>query len=234
MLELKEVHISHGRIPVVHGVTLEVHDREIVSLLGPNGAGKTTLLYAVSGLIGCRKGVILFQGQKINDLTSHKIVDLGIVQIPEGRKIFPSLTVMEHLELGSFRIAAKRNRAKNLSRVFELFPRLGERKCQLGGTLSGGEQQMLAIARGLMAQPRLLMLDEPSLGLSPKVVTLVFGQINEINKGGTSVLLVEQNVVQSLKISIRGYIMEQGKVVVSGSSAQLFGDPHTRKSYLGT
>jgi len=232
LLELKEVHVSYGKVPVVCGVSLVVHRGEIVSLLGPNGAGKTTLLYAISGLMRSERGEIIFDGQNINSFPVHRIVSLGIVQIPEGRRIFPSLTVLENLELGSFIRAAKKRRFQNLSRVFELFPRLAERKDQLGGTLSGGEQQMLSISRGLMAEPRLLILDEPSLGLSPKVISTVLDRITVINAEGTAILLVEQNVVQSLKICKRGYVMDQGRVVLSGSGEKLLDDPYVRKCYL--
>lgn len=232
MLELRNIHVSYGLIPVVRGVSLNIEKGEIVSLLGPNGAGKTTLLSAISGLIRSKEGEIYLNGIRIDAFPSHKIVRKGLIQVPEGRKIFPSLTVIENLELGSYIPSAKKNRGKNIRHVFEMFPRLADRKYQKGGTLSGGEQQMLAIARGIMAQPQLLILDEPSLGLSPKIVADVFERIKVINKEGVSILLVEQNVVSSLKISNRGYLMEEGKILLSGTSKELLENPHTQSCYL--
>jgi branched-chain amino acid transport system ATP-binding protein len=234
LLEVHELHAGYGGVTVVRGVSLTVGKGEIVSLLGSNGAGKTTLLYTLSGLIQPIAGRATFDGIIINSLPSHQIVKMGLVQVPEGRRVFPSLTVLENLEMGSIQKEAKRNRSANLKRVFALFPRLLERKGQLAGTLSGGEQQMLAIGRGLMAQPKLLILDEPSLGLSPKVVISVFECVKAINGQGIPVLLVEQNVVQSLKISHRGYIMENGRIVLSGSGGDLLNDPHTKASYLSS
>lgn len=232
MLELRNIHVSYGLIPVVNGVSIRVEPGKIVSLLGPNGAGKTTLLYAISGLIKSGSGEILLNGGRIDSLPSHKVVRKGLVHVPEGRKIFPTLTVIENLELGSYIPSAKKNRAKNIRHVCELFPRLADRKQQKAGTLSGGEQQMLAIAREIMSQPQLLILDEPSLGLSPKIVTDIFERIAAINQEGVSILLVEQNVVSSLKISNRGYLMEGGKIVLSGTSKALLNDPHTQSCYL--
>jgi branched-chain amino acid transport system ATP-binding protein len=232
LLELKNIHVAYGQIPVVRGVSLNVDEGEIVSLLGPNGAGKTTLLYAISGLLQLQKGQIFLNNQRIDSLPSHRIVQYGLIQVPEGRKIFPSLTVTENLELGSFNRIAKKNRQKNFDFVYELFPILADRKNQPGGTLSGGEQQMLAIARGIMGEPKLLILDEPSLGLSPKIVTDVFKRISMINSQGVPILLVEQNVVNSLKISNRGYVMEEGKVLLSGNSKELLENPHTQECYL--
>jgi branched-chain amino acid transport system ATP-binding protein len=234
VLEIHELHVGYGRVSVVRGVSLTVGKGEIVSLLGSNGAGKTTLLYALSGLNQPTAGRATFDGIRINNLPSHQIVNLGLVHVPEGRKVFPSLTVLENLEMGSIQKEAKRNRTANMKRVFDLFPRLLERKDQLTGTLSGGEQQMLAIGRGLMAQPKLLILDEPSLGLSPKVVISVFECVKAINLQGIPVLLVEQNVVHSLKISHRGYIMENGRIMLSGTGRDLLKDPHTKACYLAS
>ena len=217
----------------LYGVDLVVEPGETLSVVGANGAGKTTLLRTISGLLRPRRGELRFEGEHIDRLACHRIVERGVVHVPEGRKIFGSLTVRENLELGSYTQAAKARRADSLERVFTLFPRLRERSGQAAGTLSGGEQQMLAIGRALMTLPKLLMLDEPSLGLAPLIVKEIFRIIGEINRAGTTVLLVEQNTRQALALSRRGYVLENGRVALSGSGETLLGNEHVRRAYLG-
>jgi branched-chain amino acid transport system ATP-binding protein len=233
MLSIEHLDYAYGDMKVLWDVNLEVRKGEIVTVVGANGAGKSTTLRNVSRLLSPAAGTISFEGKALNRIPSHQVVELGLIQVPEARRIFPEMTVVENLRMGSFVKSARKDREKNLARVFSLFPRLAERKEQLGGTMSGGEQQMLAIGRGLMANPRLLLLDEPSLGLSPKLVKEIFAIIQEINSQGTTVLLVEQNVYQSLRISNRGYVMETGRVVLSGTGADLLADPHVKKAFLG-
>jgi len=210
-----------------------VKQGEIVTVLGANGAGKSTTLRNVSRLVRPSRGTIAFEGKDLGKLESHQVVELGVVQVPEGRRIFPEMTVLENLRMGSFVQATRPDRQRNLERAFALFPRLAERQKQLGGTLSGGEQQMLAIGRGLMANPRLLLLDEPSLGLSPLFVKNIFEIIKEINRQGITILLVEQNVFQSLRISHRAYVLETGRVVLSGTGEELLVNEHVKKAFLG-
>ena len=233
LLELSGVEVAYGDLPALRGVSLAVEAGETLSVVGANGAGKTTMLRAISGLLRPRAGQILLDGKRLDTLPSHAIVERGVVQVPEGRKIFPSLTVLENLELGSYIAAAKVWRREGLERVFTLFPRLKERERQAAGTMSGGEQQMLAIGRALMARPRLLMLDEPSLGLAPIIVKEIFHIIREINRLGTTVLLVEQNTRQALGLSRRGYVLENGRVVLEGTGAELLGNEHVKRAYLG-
>jgi len=233
MLEIRKLSFSYGDLRVLWDVDLEVREGEIVTVVGANGAGKSTVLKNVSRLVKPASGSIVFDGVDLVGLHSHEVVERGIVQVPEGRRIFPEMTVVENLRMGSFVKATRRDRARNMDRVFGLFPRLAERKDQLGGTMSGGEQQMLAIARGLMANPRLMLLDEPSLGLSPLFVKNIFSIIKEISAQGTTILLVEQNVYQSLKISTRAYVLETGRVVLSGTGATLLDDAHVKKAFLG-
>jgi len=233
LLELSGVEVAYGDLPALRGVSLAVEAGETLSVVGANGAGKTTMLRAISGLLRPRAGQILLDGERLDTLPSHAIVERGVVQVPEGRKIFPSLTVLENLELGSYIAAAKVWRREGLERVFTLFPRLKERERQAAGTMSGGEQQMLAIGRALMARPRLLMLDEPSLGLAPIIVKEIFHIIREINRLGTTVLLVEQNTRQALGLSRRGYVLENGRVVLEGTGAELLGNEHVKRAYLG-
>ena len=232
MLELKNLHAGYGQMKVLHGINLTIGEGEIVALLGSNGAGKSTLNNNVSGVFKPKDGQILFEGQDITGLASELVVDLGIVQVPEGRRIFPNMSIRENLELGSYR-RGKPRRAQNIDRVVSVFPRLEERFGQLAGTLSGGEQQMLAIGRAMMAEPRLLILDEPSLGLSPLLVEEMFKLIESLNKEGLAIFLVEQNVMQSLEIADRAYVMENGSIVLSGKAADLIDDPELKKSYLG-
>jgi branched-chain amino acid transport system ATP-binding protein len=232
VLEVRSLRAGYGAIEVLRGVDLAVGAGEIVALLGSNGAGKSTLNNNVSGLYRPFGGTISFNGQPIAGTPSMHIVEAGLVQVPEGRRVFPNLSVRENLELGSYR-RGRTARAKNLEHVLTVFPRLNERLAQLAGTLSGGEQQMLAIGRGLMSEPRLLILDEPSLGLSPLLVEEMFALIGRLNRDGLAILLVEQNVVQSLAIAHRAYVLENGRIALSGDAAELAQHPELRKSYLG-
>jgi branched-chain amino acid transport system ATP-binding protein len=233
LLELIGVDVAYGDLPALRGVDLAVEAGETLSVVGANGAGKTTMLRTISGLLRPRRGEVRFEGERIDRLPCHRVVERGVVHVPEGRKIFPSLSVRENLELGSYPRAAKARRAESLARVFTLFPRLRERESQAAGTLSGGEQQMLAIGRALMTLPKLLMLDEPSLGLAPLIVKEIFATIAAVNRDGTTVLLVEQNTRQALALSRRGYVLENGRVALVGSGAELLGNEHVKRAYLG-
>src|SRR5512140_1170474 len=233
MLSVEKLSFAYGDLRVLWDVDLEVNEGEIVTVVGANGAGKSTILRNVSRLVKAGAGRIRFEGQDLGLLQSHEVVERGVVQVPEGRRIFPEMTVLENLRMGSYLPSLREDRARNIERAFKLFPRLEERQKQLGGTMSGGEQQMLAIARGLMANPKLMLLDEPSLGLSPLFVKAIFDIIAEINRQGTSILLVEQNVFQSLRIANRAYVLETGRVVLTGSGQELLGNEHVKKAYLG-
>jgi branched-chain amino acid transport system ATP-binding protein len=233
VLQIRGLNFSYGDMQVLWDVDLDVEDGEIVTVLGANGAGKSTILRNVSRLVKPGSGTITLDGVELNRLASHQVVERGVVQVPEARRIFPEMTVVENLRMGSFVKATRKDRQRNLERCFTLFPRLAERKGQLGGTMSGGEQQMLAIARGLMANPKVLLLDEPSLGLSPLLVKNIFEIIREINVQGTTILLVEQNVYQSLRITHRAYVLETGRVVLSGTGAELLENAHVKKAFLG-
>jgi branched-chain amino acid transport system ATP-binding protein len=233
LLAIEKLEFAYGDLQVLWGIDIIVNEGEIVTLVGANGAGKSTTLKNVSRLVQWSKGSIVFRGEDLARLEPHEVVERGVIQVPEGRRIFPEMTVMENLRMGSFPKSTRGDREKNIERAFSLFPRLKEREKQLGGTLSGGEQQMLAIARGLMANPRLLLLDEPSLGLSPLLVKNIFGIISEINKQGVTILLVEQNVYQSLRIAHRAYVLETGRVVLSGTGEALLNDEHVKKAFLG-
>ncbi|MGL4496255.1 MAG: ABC transporter ATP-binding protein [Beijerinckiaceae bacterium] len=232
MLEVDEITAGYGETQVLRGLSLTVNAGEIVAVLGANGVGKTTLNMAVSGLLRVRSGEIRFKGGRISGLGAAGIVAQGLIHVPEGRKIFPNLSVRENLELGSYR-RAKSSRLRNIDRIFTLFPRLRERAQQFAGTLSGGEQQMLAIGRGLMGEPELLILDEPSLGLSPLLVEELFTLIQRIANDNIAVMLVEQNAVQSLEIASRAYVMSNGIITMSGDAATLRNDPDLQKAYLG-
>jgi branched-chain amino acid transport system ATP-binding protein len=232
MLVLKDVHTYYGQIHALQGVTLTVNKGEVVTLIGANGAGKTTTLKTISGLLHARAGSVHFEGDDITKMPAHKLVERGIGHAPEGRRIFSRLTVLENLQMGAFS-RPKADIQPDIERVFNLFPRLRERTGQLGGTLSGGEQQMLAISRALMSEPRMLLLDEPSLGLAPILVAQVFETIKEINSQGTTVLLVEQNALQALSIAHRGYVLQTGEVVLSGKADDLRQNEIVRKAYLG-
>jgi branched-chain amino acid transport system ATP-binding protein len=233
MLRIDKLNFAYGDMKVLWDVDLEVHEGEIVTVVGANGAGKSTILKNISKLVRPGSGTLTFQGRDLTRMQPHHVVEAGLVQVPEGRRIFPEMTVLENLRMGSYIKATRPDRQKNLEWVFELFPRLKEREKQLGGTMSGGEQQMLAIARGLMANPKLLLLDEPSLGLSPLFVKNIFDIITGINKQGVTILLVEQNVYQSLRIAHRAYVMETGRVVLTGSGEALLANDHVKKAFLG-
>ena len=234
LLALKDVRIAYGNVEAVHGIALEVGEGKIVTLLGANGAGKTTTLRAISGLLRPRAGQIMLRGTDITNLPAHEIVNMGVAHVPEGRRVFATLTVEENLKLGAYKHRREPQRwVGTIKKVYELFPRLEERRNQLAGTLSGGEQQMLAIGRGLMAEPEIILLDEPSLGLAPKLVQEIFRVIIEINRRGTTVLLVEQNARMALKISDDAYVLETGRIALSGPAAGLRDDPRVRKAYLG-
>ncbi|MFQ6058872.1 MAG: ABC transporter ATP-binding protein [Anaerolineae bacterium] len=234
LLQLENLHVYYGRVHALKGISLEVEEGEIVTLIGANGAGKSTTLRTISGLIRPRQGQILFDGQVLNDIPAHQIVRLGISHGPEGRKIFSTLTVQENLNMGAY---SRGNDVQGIEearkRVFRLFPRLEERRNQIAGTLSGGEQQMLAIGRALMAKPKLLMLDEPSLGLAPMLVRAIAQTIQEINEQGTTILLVEQNARMALKLAHRGYVLEVGEIALSGTAEELMQDERVKKAYLG-
>jgi branched-chain amino acid transport system ATP-binding protein len=234
LLKVENLQTGYGDVQILFEASLEINQGEIVALIGANGAGKTTMLKTISGLIRTWKGKIIFEGQEIQNMPSHKTVVLGLIQVAEGRKLFPHLSVRENLELGSFIKSARKNRAQSLDKVFSLFPLLAERMSQSAGTLSGGEQQMLAIGRGLMTQPRVLMLDEPSLGLAPMLVADIFQAVEEINQqDGTTVLIVEQNAVQTLSMAHRGYVLENGRIELSGTGEELLQDDRIRTAYLG-
>jgi branched-chain amino acid transport system ATP-binding protein len=233
LLRLEGVQAGYGNIPVLRGIDLEVGEGELVTLVGGNGAGKTTTLRVISGLLRPWSGAVSLDGTRIDRLPPHEIVSRGLVHVPEGRRLFPRMTVMENLELGARTVEGRKRKAENLRRVFSLFPVLEERKAQLAGTLSGGEQQMLAIARGLMAAPRILMLDEPSQGLAPLLVRKIFEAIEEVNREGTTVLLVEQNVQHALRLAQRGYVLENGRIVLQGRGPELLEHAHLKRAYLG-
>jgi branched-chain amino acid transport system ATP-binding protein len=234
LLELQNVHTYYGNIHALKGVSLKVNEGEIATLIGSNGAGKSTALRTISGLLTPRQGQIIFNGQRIDNFEAHRIVKLGISQSPEGRRIFPRLTVLENLEMGAYSRPGRDGEFQaDLDRVFELFPRLKERTTQKGGTLSGGEQQMLAIGRALMGHPRLLLLDEPSMGLAPILVDQIFSIIRNINEQGTTILLVEQNALLALGIAHRGYVLQTGVIVLEDSAANLQQNETVQKAYLG-
>ena len=233
MLELRDVSSGYGAIEALRGIDLSVDQGEVVTLIGTNGAGKSTTLRNITGLVPVTSGAILFEGVRLNGIPTHHIVGMGISMVPEGRQIFANLSVADNLDLGAYLQKNKVENARQLERIFALFPRLEERRKQLGGTLSGGEQQMLAIGRALMARPRLLLLDEPSLGLAPILVHTILMAIDEINREGTTILLVEQNANAALKHSHRGYVLETGSIVMEGPSERLAADPRVREAYLG-
>jgi len=232
LLDIRGIWAGYGSTEVLRNIDMAIAPGEIIALLGSNGAGKSTLNRTISGLLRPRAGSIVFEGRSIDHAKPSEIVELGLIHVPEGRKIFPNMTVLENLDLGCYRRASTR-RAQNRERVFSTFPRLAERRQQNAGTLSGGEQQMLAIGRGLMAEPRLLILDEPSLGLSPRLVEDLFALISRIHADGLAILIVEQNVVQSLTLAARAYILEQGEIVLSGIASELRDNPDLKRAYLG-
>ncbi|MBP2670749.1 MAG: livF [candidate division NC10 bacterium] len=233
MLEVRGLDVAYGEKPALRGVGMEVGEGESVSVLGANGAGKSTLLRTISGLQRPRQGSVSLDGRRLDELAPYEIAALGVAHVPEGRRVLPDMTVEENLELGAFLPKPRRRRAETLAWVYEVFPRLKERRRQRAGTLSGGEQQMLAVGRGLMLRPRLLMLDEPSLGLAPVIVDVTFEKIAEVRRQGIAILLVEQNVQRALGLTDRGYVLEQGKVVLQGTSGELLQNPHVKVAYLG-
>jgi branched-chain amino acid transport system ATP-binding protein len=233
MLSVENIHTYYGHIHALKGISLEVKEKEIICLIGSNGAGKSTTLMTVNGILHPAKGRILFLGQDITTLPADKIAGLGITQVPEGRRILPRLSVEDNLEMGAFLVKDKKEIRKNRDEVFELFPLLAKRRKQQGGTLSGGEQQMLAIGRALMSKPKLLLLDEPSLGLAPLIVEKIFDIIRQINESGTTIFLVEQNANMALSISGNAYVMESGRITLTGAAKDLANDESIRKAYLG-
>ena len=233
MLEVKDLHVYYGMIHAIKGIAFEVNEGEIVALIGANGAGKTTTLHTVSALLSPKKGSILFEGQDITRTPAHKIVSMGIAQVPEGRRVFSEMTVLQNLKMGAYSRADKSEIESTLEMVYRRFPRLKERRNQPAGTLSGGEQQMLAMGRALMSHPKILLLDEPSMGLSPILVNEIFDIIDSVNKAGTTVLLVEQNAKKALNIANRAYVLETGKIVKEGPAHDLMNDDSIRKAYLG-
>ena len=233
LLNIENLHVKYGNVEALHGINLQVDQGEIVTILGANGAGKSTTLLAISGLVKASKGSISFDGRPLHTMPAHEIVKQGIAQSPEGRRVFSTLTVQENLNLGAFTSNDKERIQKSMDWIFDLFPRLQERREQLAGTLSGGEQQMLAIGRALMARPRILLLDEPSLGLAPILVQSIFETVREINRSGVTVILVEQNARAALKLASRGYVLEVGNMVLEDSAENLLANEEVRQAYLG-
>ncbi len=233
MLEIRNLQVAYGDVTAVWDISLTVKPGELVAVVGPNGAGKTTLLNALSGIIPAKAGEIDFEGRSIKGIPAHKRAALGLVQSPEGRKLFPEMTVEENLRMGGFTCRDAGEIQRRMAQVFGMFPKLEERRTQLANTMSGGEQQMTAIARALMAKPRILMLDEPSLGLAPIVVAEMFDYIRQIQEQGTTILIVEQNVLQTLEIADRAYVIENGHIALQGSAREVLDNPHTRSAYLG-
>lgn len=233
MLKVENINVYYGAIHALKGISVDVKEGEIVTLIGANGAGKSTILRTISGLLRTKTGNILFEGNSVASMAAEEIVKKGISQVPEGRRIFANMTVEENLELGAYIRSDKAGIRKDINKVFERFPRLGERRTQVAGTLSGGEQQMLAIGRGLMSQPRLLLLDEPSMGLAPLLVKEIFSIIKEINASGTTILLVEQNANMALSIAHQAYVLETGRIILSGPAKELAESEEIRKAYLG-
>ena len=233
MLEIKNLFVSYGMMEVLHGISLKVEDKELVSVIGPNGAGKSTLIKTVMGLVKPTSGQILYNGQDITHLPAHKRAGLGIGYVPEGRRVFAKLTVEENLRMGAYELKDKKKIADNIAKVYEIFPRLGERKDQLASTMSGGEQQMLAIGRALMLSPRMLLIDEVSMGLMPIMVNTCFDVIKKLNDGGITILVVEQNANKALKVAHRGYVLETGNIVLSDTAENLRKDDTVQRAYLG-
>lgn len=233
LLEIKDLEVNYGVIKAIKGVSFDVNEGDIIALIGANGAGKTTILHTITGLIQAKKGSIVFDGKELTKTPPHKIVSMGMAHVPEGRRIFQQLSVLENLKLGAYTRKDKSEIASTLKMVYERFPRLEERKNQVAGTLSGGEQQMLAMGRALMSKPRIILMDEPSMGLSPLLVSEIFDIIKVINESGTTVLLVEQNAKKALSIADRAYVLETGKITLSGDAKDLINDESVKKAYLG-
>ena len=233
MLSINQIEVFYGDVQVLWGVSLKVEPKELAALIGANGAGKSTTMNTISAVLRPRSGTIEFNGERIDQAAPSRVVELGISQVPEGRRLFPEMTVLENLELGSFLAEAKKRRIETLDWVYNIFPRLKERKNQAAGTLSGGEQQMVAVGRGLMARPKLLMLDEASLGLGPLLVQEVFKAVERVNGEGVTILLVEQNVKHTLSVATRAYVLENGRIVMEGKGSDLLNNDHVKKAYLG-
>ena len=233
MLEIKDIEVYYGMIQAIKGISFEVNEGEVIALIGANGAGKTTTLHTITGLLSPKKGSVIFEGKDITKVPAHKIVSLGIAHVPEGRRVFAELTVYENLKMGAYTRKDKDEIEKTLEMVYKRLPRLEERKNQLAGTLSGGEQQMLAMGRALMSHPKIIVMDEPSMGLSPILVNEIFDIIQEVSKGGTTVLLVEQNAKKALSIADRAYVLETGRIVLEGDAKVLMNDDSIKKAYLG-
>lgn len=233
MLEIRDLEVFYGMIQAIKGVSFEVNEGEVIALIGANGAGKTTILHTITGLLTPKKGQVIFEGQDITKVPAHKIVSLGMAHVPEGRRVFSHLSVYQNLKMGAYTRKDKDEIEKTLETVYKRFPRLEERKNQLAGTLSGGEQQMLAMGRALMSHPKIIVMDEPSMGLSPILVNEIFDIIQEVSKGGTTVLLVEQNAKKALSIADRAYVLETGRIVLEGDAKVLMNDDSIKKAYLG-
>ena len=233
MLEVKDLEVYYGMIQAIKGISFEVNKGEVIALIGANGAGKTTTLHTITGLLSPKKGSVIFEGKDITKIPAHKIVSMGMAHVPEGRRVFADLSVYENLKLGAYTRKDKENLNKDLENIYKRFPRLAERKNQSAGTLSGGEQQMLAMGRALMSKPKLIVMDEPSMGLSPIFVNEIFDIIKEVRKTGTTVLLVEQNAKKALEIADRAYVLETGKILLSGDAKELMNDDAVKKAYLG-
>lgn len=233
MLEVKDLEVYYGMIQAIKGISFEVNKGEVIALIGANGAGKTTTLHTITGLLSPKKGSVMFEGKDITKIPAHKIVSMGMAHVPEGRRVFADLSVYENLKLGAYTRKDKENLNKDLESIYERFPRLAERKNQSAGTLSGGEQQMLAMGRALMSKPSIILMDEPSMGLSPILVNEIFDIIESISKSGTTVLLVEQNAKKALSIADRAYVLETGRIVTSGKASELLEDDSIKKAYLG-
>ena len=233
MLEVKDLEVYYGMIQAIKGISFEVNKGEVIALIGANGAGKTTTLHTITGLLSPKKGSVIFEGEDITKIPAHKIVSMGMAHVPEGRRVFADLSVYENLKLGAYTRKDKENLNKDLENIYKRFPRLAERKNQSAGTLSGGEQQMLAMGRALMSKPSIILMDEPSMGLSPILVNEIFDIIESISKSGTTVLLVEQNAKKALSIADRAYVLETGKIVTSGKASELLEDNSIKKAYLG-
>nr|WP_330393908.1 ABC transporter ATP-binding protein [Anaerocolumna xylanovorans] len=233
MLKIEDLNVYYGVIQALKGISFEVNEGEVIALIGANGAGKTTILHTITGLIGAKSGHVLFEGKDLTKTPAHKIVTMGMAHVPEGRRIFSELTVYENLKMGAYTRKDKGEIESTLNKIYNRFPRLRERKNQIAGTLSGGEQQMLAMGRALMSQPRIILMDEPSMGLSPLFVSEIFDIIREISESGTTVLLVEQNAKKALSIATRAYVLETGKIVLEGKASELLNDDSVKKAYLG-
>ncbi|MDY5021122.1 MAG: ABC transporter ATP-binding protein [Blautia sp.] len=233
MLEVKDLEVYYGMIQAIKGISFEVNEGEVIALIGANGAGKTTTLHTITGLLSPKKGHVIFEGQDITRIPAHKIVSLGMAHVPEGRRVFAQLSVYQNLKMGAYTRSDKNEIEETLAMVYKRFPRLEERKNQLAGTLSGGEQQMLAMGRALMSRPKIIVMDEPSMGLSPILVNEIFDIIQSVSAGGTTVLLVEQNAKKALSIADRAYVLETGKITLEGKAADLLNDPSVQKAYLG-